>query len=146
MASAGMALCAGGLFALAFLGPRTPYWHVVIVLCVLGVGFGLFASPIIHTIMGSVERRYVGVAAATSATMRELGKSISMGIATLLLAVMVGRHEIGPADHAHLLSSIRLAFVIFASLCVAGFGASLIGAGRQEPDAPVAQRHSSTAS
>ncbi len=131
VASAGMALCAGGLFALVFLGQRTPYWHIITVLCVLGLGFGLFASPIIHTVMRSVDRRYVGVAAATSATMRVSGQSLSIGIATLVLAVVVGRHEIGITDHAHLLSSIRITFLIFASLCLVGLVASLVGPGRR---------------
>ena len=131
VASTGMALCAVGLFAFAFLGEATPYWHVITVLCVLGLGFGLFSSPIIHTVMGSVDRRYVGVAAATSSTMRVTGQSFSMGIAALVLAVVVGRHEIGAADHAHLLSSIRITFAIFASLCLVGLVASLVGPGRR---------------
>jgi MFS family permease len=139
VASAGMALCAGGLSAFVFLGQKTPYWHVITVLCVLGLGFGLFASPIIHTVMGSVDRRYVGVAAATSATMRVSGQSLSMGIATLVLAVVVGRHEIGIADYPHLLSSIRITFLIFASLCLVGLVASLVGPGRQRPTAETAQ-------
>ncbi len=37
------------------------------------------------------------MAAATSATMRVAGQSFSLGIAALVLAVIVGRHEIGPS-------------------------------------------------
>lgn len=133
VASTGMALCAAGLFAFIFLTETTPYWYVITVLCVLGLGFGLFSSPIIHAVMGSVDRRYVGVAAATSSTMRVSGQSFSMGIAALVLAVVVGRHEIGPSDHAHLLSSIRITFLIFAVLCVVGVVASLVGPGRRRP-------------
>jgi len=131
VASTGMALCAVGLFAFTFLTETTPYWYVIVVLCVLGLGFGLFSSPIIHTVMGSVDRRYVGVAAATSSTMRVTGQSFSLGIAALVLAVVVGRHEIGPADHVHLLSSVRITFLIFAVLCVIGVLASLVGPGRR---------------
>lgn len=131
VASTGMALCAVGLFAFTFLTETTPYWYVIVVLCVLGLGFGLFSSPIIHTVMGSVGRRYVGVAAATSSTMRVTGQSFSLGIAALVLAVVVGRHEIGPADHVHLLSSVRITFLIFAVLCVIGVLASLVGPGRR---------------
>ena len=138
VASAGMALCAGGLFAFAFLREATPYWQIIIILCVLGLGFGLFASPIIHTIMGSVERRHVGVAAATSATMRVSGQSISQGIATLVLAVIVGRHEITSADFVNLLTSIHVLFLIFGSLCVAGLVASLVGPAHHHAGAPQA--------
>ncbi len=133
VASTGMALCAVGLFAFALLGETTPYWYLIIVLCVLGLGFGLFSSPIIYTIMESVEQRYVGVAAATSATMRVAGQSFSLGIAALVLAVIVGRHEIGPSDHVHLLTSVRILFLIFAALCVLGVIASLVGPGRRAP-------------
>lgn len=133
VASTGQALCAAGLFIFAFLGETTPYWSVITVLCVLGLGFGLFASPIIHTVMGSVDRRYVSVAAATSSTMRVSGQSFSLGIAALVLAVVVGRHEIGPSDHVHLLTSIRITFLIFASLCVVGVIAALVGPGRRRP-------------
>lgn len=131
VASTGMALCAVGLFAFTFLKQTTPYWYVISVLCVLGLGFGLFASPIMHTIMGSVERRYVSLAAATSASMRVVGQSFSLGIAALVLAVVVGRHEIGPADHVHLLTSVRTTFLIFAVLCVLGVFTSLVGPGRR---------------
>jgi MFS family permease len=133
VASTGMGLCAAGLCAFAFLRETTPLWYVITVLCVLGLGFGLFASPIIHTIMGSVDRRYVGVAAATSSTMRVAGQSFSMGIAALVLAVVVGRQTIGVSDHVHLLTSIRLLFLIFAVLCVIGVVASLVGPGRRGP-------------
>jgi MFS family permease len=131
VASTGMALCAVGLFALSFLKETTPYWYLITVLSVLGLGFGLFSSPIIHTVMGSVDRRYVSVAAATSSTMRVSGQSFSMGIAALVLAVVVGRHEIGIADHVHLLTSIRILFLFFAPLCVLGVVASLVGPGRR---------------
>ena len=130
IASAGMALCVVGLLAFSFLQEATPYGYVIAVLCVLGLGFGLFASPIIHTVMGSVDRRYVSVAAATSSTMRLSGQSFSLGIAALVLAVVVGRHEITAADHVHLLTSIRITFLIFTVLCVIGVAASLVGPGR----------------
>ncbi|NLO28880.1 MAG: MFS transporter [Actinobacteria bacterium] len=132
IASTGMGFCAVGLFAFIFLRESTPYWYVIAVLCVLGLGFGLFASPIIHTVMGSIDRRYVGVGAATSSTMRVAGQSFSMGIAALVLAVVVGRHEIGPSDHVHLLRSVQMTFLIFAVLCVIGVFVALVGPGRRK--------------
>jgi hypothetical protein len=59
-----------------------------------------------------------------------------MGIAALVLAVMVGRHAITASDHVHLMSSIRTTFLIFASLCVIGVAASLVGPGRRKPELP----------
>ncbi len=127
VASAGMTVCVLGLFALVFLDEDTPYPYIIAVLALLGVGFAFFATPIIHTIMGSVGRAYTGVASATVGTMRLAGQNISLGLATLVLAVVVGPHEIGPADYPQMLTSVRITFAIFTVLCVAGVAALLVG-------------------
>ena len=127
VASAGMAVCALGLGAFIFVGVATPYWYIVTTLCVLGLGFGFFATPIVYAIMGSVDRSYTGVASATIATMRLTGQSISIGLATLVLAVVVGPHEITDQDLPNVLTSIRITFAIFTVLCILGIAASLVG-------------------
>jgi hypothetical protein len=127
-----MATCTLGLFALVFLGEETPYWYIIPVLCVLGLGFAFFASPITHTVMGSVDKRYLGVASATLGTMRLAGQNISLGIATLVLALVVGKGVIEAADHTDLLASVRICFAIFTVLCALGVGASLVGPRQNE--------------
>jgi MFS family permease len=134
VAAAGMALCVLGLIAFAFLEKDTPYWYIILALCALGIGFGLFASPIAHIIMGSVEKRHVGTASATLATMRVAGQGFSMGMAGLVLALVVGRHEIEPSDYPKLLTSVRTTFAIFAALCVLGLIAVLVGSRQQQSD------------
>lgn len=136
VASTGMALCVVGLLMFVFLGNTTPYWYIITALCVMGVGFALFASPMTHVIMGSVERQYVGVASAIVATMRTTGQNFSMGIATLVLALVVGRHEIGPADYPNFLTSARITFAICAVLCVLGVFASLVKPRKDQPTGP----------
>ncbi len=126
VASAGMAVCVLGLAAFVFLGDRSPYWYIIPTLCVLGLGFGFFATPIVHTIMGSVERRHTGIASATIGTMRLTGQSISIGLATLVLAVVLGPMPVGN-DLAGLLTSIRITFAIFTVLSLIGIAASLVG-------------------
>jgi EmrB/QacA subfamily drug resistance transporter len=127
VASAGMAVCVLGLGAFVFLSEETAYWYIITTLCVLGLGFAFFATPIIHAIMGSVDRRYTGVASATIGTMRLTGQNISMGLATLVLAVVVGSHPIEPADYSNVLTSVRITFAIFTVLCIIGVAASLVG-------------------
>jgi EmrB/QacA subfamily drug resistance transporter len=127
VASAGMAVCIGGLAAFIFLGPDSSYAYIIAVLCSLGLGFAFFATPIIHAIMGSIERHQAGVASATIATMRMTGQSISQGLATLVLALVVGAHAIMPADYPHFLTSVRITFAIFTGLCVLGAAASYVG-------------------
>jgi len=125
IASLGMALTAIGLFLLVFITPSTPLWAILLCLLILGVGFGLFSSPNMNAIMGSVERRFYGVASGTLGTVRLVGQMLSMGIATLLFALYIGRVEITPEQYSLFLISAKTAFAVFAGLCVVGIFASL---------------------
>jgi len=125
LASLGMMLTATGLFLLVFLSPATPLWAIVADLILLGFGYALFSSPNMNAIMGSVERKSYGVASGTLATMRLIGQMLSMGIATLLFALFLGRVEITPELYPLFSTSARAAFAVFAALCVIGVFASL---------------------
>ena len=125
VASIGMGLTVVGLVSFAFLGNVTPFGLVVAGQVLLGAGFGLFSSPNMSAIMGCVERRCYGIAAGTVATMRMVGQMFSMGIAMLLIALFVGRVQITPNQHAGLLPAMKVAFVVFAGLCLGGVFASL---------------------
>ena len=125
VASTGMGMTATALALFAFLGPATPIPLIALNLVLLGVGFSLFSSPNTNAVMGSVDRRAYGVASATLGTMRLTGNLLSMTTATLVLAIFVGRQQITPALHAAFLQGVRVAFAIFAVLCVFGTFASL---------------------
>jgi EmrB/QacA subfamily drug resistance transporter len=125
VASTGMAITAAGLASLILLNPTTPVWAIVIRLILLGFGFALFSSPNMSAIMGSVERRYYGVASGTLGTMRLVGQMLSMGIAMLLFSLYLGRVEITPQYHPQFVASAKTAFAIFAALCTGGIFASL---------------------
>jgi EmrB/QacA subfamily drug resistance transporter len=125
VASAGMALTAAALFFLIFLGAGTSTPVLVLNLMLLGLGFALFSSPNTNAVMSSVEPRCYGVASATLATMRMTGQMLSMGIAMLVFAVQVGDVRITAERHGAFLTSIRIAFIIFSILSVAGVFASL---------------------
>lgn len=125
VASAGMALTTIGLTLLIFLGDGTPYWYIVLSLISLGFGFALFSSPNTNAVMGAVERRWYGVASATVGTMRTIGMMLSLGIATLIFALQIGRVQITPEYYGAFLASVRIAFSIFAAACFGGIFASL---------------------
>jgi MFS family permease len=133
VAATGQGLCVLGLFSFVFLGETTSYWFIIPALGVLGIGFGLFASPVAHMVMGSVDRREVGTASATLATMRVSGQGVSMGISGLVIALIVGRSDnLQPADYPNLLTSVRISFGIFAVLCALGLVAVLLGRKRDD--------------
>ena len=125
IASTGMALTAAGLLALCFLGPRTPLAAVVAILAWLGLGFALFSSPNTNAIMTAIPRRYYGIASGAVATMRLLGQMLSMAVATVAFALVIGRTAISPANADRFLTSARACFVIFTVLCAVGVGFSL---------------------
>jgi hypothetical protein len=105
---------------LALVNHHTTMLFVVISLMVLGFGLALFSSPNMNAIMSSVPKKYYGIASGSVGTMRVLGHMLSMGIATLVIALMIGRARITPDLYPALVSSVRIAFVIFACLCTAG--------------------------
>ena len=125
LASIGMGLTAIGLIPLIFLDRNTAIEFVLISLIILGFGFALFSSPNTNAVMSSVNKRAYGVASATLATMRQIGMTLSMGIAMLIFAICIGRVEITPEYYPSFLISIKIAFIIFAALCSGGIFASL---------------------
>jgi MFS family permease len=120
LASAGMSITALGLAAFAMLDAATSVGLIVVNLIWLGVGFGLFSSPNMSAIMGSVERRHFGVAAGAASTMRLLGQMLSMAVAATVLAIFIGRQAIVPDNYALFLKSTQTVFGIFSALCLVG--------------------------
>jgi len=120
IATSGMALVTAGLFTFTFISSDTQIINIIIGLAVLGLGFGLFSSPNTNVIMGSVERKFYGVASATVSTMRLIGQTMSIGIATLVFSLLLGRVQITPDQYSALLGSIHICFVVFTALCLVG--------------------------
>ena len=133
VASFGMGLCTLALLLFSFLQAGTAYWYLVLALCLLGAGYGIFSPPNQIAIMGSVDRKHVGFASANMSTMRMIGMAISIAAATLVISSIVGRHDIEPADYPHLLSAIRVTFAVLTVLSVLSVVASLVR-GKAQPD------------
>ena len=125
VASAGMALTAAALPAFAFLNEGTPIMLLVGELVLLGVGLALFSSPNTNAVMGSVARRYFGVAASAIGTMRLVGQTVSMAVVTLVMTRFLGSLELNAAPRELLLGSTRMSFLFFSLLCFLGIFASL---------------------
>jgi MFS family permease len=133
LASAGMGIIASGLGMLSFLNEEASLGYLLVILAVVGFGFGLFSSPNTNAIMGSVERKFLGVASATVGTMRLTGQMMSMGIAALILQLFLGNSSISPENSSQFLDSMKITFIIFLILCILGLFASL-ARGRSDQD------------
>ena len=133
LSSIGMALTALGLFLFIFLDETTPLWYIIVVLVILGIGFGIFSSPNINAIMSAVDKRYYGVASGINSTMRLLGQMLSMGIAMMIFAIVIGQVEITPANYPQFTQSLHWAFVLFTAMCVVGIYFSLARGKNERP-------------
>lgn len=125
IASAGMGFTAAGLVLLCLVNETTPVYFIVVLFLLLGIGFGLFSSPNSNAIMSSVEKKHYGTASGVVGTMRMVGQMMSMGIATMLVAVFIGKQTINPSTIPGLLSAMKTGFIIFSVLSVSGIFASL---------------------
>jgi len=133
LASSGMSVIVVGLIMLSFLKPDSPITYLVVILAIVGFGFGMFSSPNTNAIMGSVGRKYLGVASATVGTMRLTGQMMSMGIATLILQIFVGNEPISDRYAPDFMISMKTTFIAFAVLCILGVYASMArGRAKQE--------------
>jgi len=125
IASVGMGLTATGLILLCFVTAATPLILIVLLMILMGIGFGLFSSPNSNAIMSSVEKRHLGVASGVVGTMRMAGQMMSMGIAMMLISLYIGKEKINPETYPGLISAMHTGFVIFSILSVFGIFASL---------------------
>jgi MFS family permease len=125
ISSAGMSLTVIGLCGLIFIASDTPLYYIVSCLATLGIGFALFSSPNVNAVMSSVEKNFYGIASATMATMRMVGQMLSMGIAMLVFAWIIGNRMITHENSMLLIISAKIIFGILAVTCLGGIFASL---------------------
>ncbi len=110
-----------GLSLLTFLKADTPLYIIILSLVFGGIGFGFFSSPNANSIMSSVPRKDYGVASALVGTMRTVGQTISLGLWTLLSAVIISDVDTQSPNYEPLfLKSAQIAFIIFVVIAVLG--------------------------
>jgi MFS family permease len=127
LASLGMGISAAGLLMLSFVSKDTNYSYIIISLLVLGFGFGMFSSPNTNSIMSSVEKRFLGLASATVATMRTTGMMFSMAVAALSVHVFLGDAKINDGNMHSFMLSMKAVIIAFTFLCIIGVFTSLVG-------------------
>jgi MFS family permease len=141
LATLGMGLGTVGNVALAFLiTATTPIVQIEIILVVLGLGVGLFSSPNISSVMGSVPPQRRGVASAVRATVFNTGSVVSIGLVAYIITTVIpyrvvsgiisgGYTTLTPADSMGFVTGIGRAFIVTAIITLVGmFASSLRGA------------------
>ena len=120
IATIGMIIVTVGLILLVPLDKDTSIVIVLVSLALQGIGYGLFASPNINTIMSSVPPKDTPMASSAVATMRILGQTLSTGILTVIFAIMMGNVIIQPSNYPQLISCSQITLLIItiiSALC-----------------------------
>ena len=89
LATAGAAICAAALAAMAFLPAEASTFTVAWRLSLFGLGTGIFQSPNNSAVMGSAPRPHLGVASGILATARNTGMALGIAAAGLILYSLV---------------------------------------------------------
>lgn len=125
VASIGMTMTTIGLSFFIFLEEGTAIPYIITALLILGFGFALFSSPNTNAVMSSVEKKYYGVTSGILGAARTVGQTLSMGIASSVVAVYIGNAQISSGNVPSLLMAVRVTFTILTILCFAGIFASV---------------------
>ncbi|WP_419175406.1 MFS transporter [Desulfosediminicola sp.] len=125
VATIGMTICAVGLFGTLLMNETTHFATIVVIMSLLGVGFGIFASPNLKVVMGCVGPRHYGTAASISGTMRTGGILAGTVINTSVIALFMGDAPITGDNYLVYLKSMHVCMTTFAVMSVVGIGLSL---------------------
>jgi EmrB/QacA subfamily drug resistance transporter len=126
LTSAGLAIITLSFFAMATFTEATQYPEIALVLVAFGIGNGMFTSPNLSAIMGSVPANRTGIASGFRNTMFNAGSTVSFGFVLLLLTFGIPYNNlssllqnIGPAT---LLALARSDFFTGYRITVLGLG------------------------
>jgi len=140
LATLGMAVATVGYVAFAFvLSATTSLVEIVIMLVIVGLGWGLFASPNIRSIMESVPPQRRGIASGVRATVMNTGNVISIGLVAYIITTVIpypvvsgiltgGYTALTSAESTGFVAGIQRAFIVTAIMTLAAtFSSSLRG-------------------
>jgi MFS family permease len=117
-----MALISIGVGMVIFVGvePNIPY--IVMLLAILGIGYGMFAAPNTNAVMSALPPRNRGEASGMIALVRQVGMMSSMGIAMCSISVIMGSIDnlSDPATWESFVRVIEIAFSIYLAMCIVG--------------------------
>lgn len=127
LAALGMGFVSVALLMLIFLDKSTSIEYIIVTMFLQGIGYGLFSSPNTNAIMGSVERKFASSASAIVSTMRVVGQTLSAGLFTMILALVMGAVPIIPEYYSLLTESCQFMAIVSTVLCIIAVFTSLVG-------------------
>jgi MFS family permease len=126
VASVGVAsVVASSLFGMR-LSAAPGLGEVAAVLVAQGIGFGLFSSPNLALIMGSMARERSGMASALAAQSRGIGMFAGMALVGVLVALHFGTAPVAAAP-ARFVTTLRTAYAVLVATSGLALVAALVG-------------------
>jgi EmrB/QacA subfamily drug resistance transporter len=96
LSTIGLAVSSVGFFTLSAVTSSTDYTTFALILALLGAGNGMFVSPNISSIMGSVPPNRRGIASGFRTTTFNIGLTASSGVAVLLMTAVIPFSVLSP--------------------------------------------------
>ncbi len=124
VALVGAAIIALGSAAYAFLGLTSPLWVFIAITVLLGIGSGIFQSPIGDIVMSVVPQPQLGIAGSFNALARNLGMVAGTSVTTTILfsrmSAVAGRRIVTfpPAHPLWFISGMHLAMGVATGLAL----------------------------
>jgi EmrB/QacA subfamily drug resistance transporter len=111
----GLLVSAAGFILLAGIGPSVTEFRMLIPLVLIGGGMGIFASPNRSSIMNSVPITERGFASGISATFVNVGNTMSIGIAFLIMELSTPKAVLDAIFSGQPISSAGFSASMFVS-------------------------------
>ena len=138
LSCAGLGLEALGLYVISYLDVEAGYLLVAIALGIVGLGLGVFQTPNMSFVMGSIPANQQGVAGSMTQMMRTLGIVLGVTGASMLFdarrLVYTGQavlDQLGPLQG--FMPAFQDVFLVSACLCGLAFGLSTFRGMRERP-------------
>ena len=125
MSALGIALCGTGIGLAVCIDLNSPLYLLIAVQLLMGMGFGLFATPNTTLILSSVDERYLGQAAAVIGTMRTGGMLASMIVVTTSLGFFMGHAAVSASNAPAFMASMQSSMIFFCVFNVLSIGCAL---------------------
>lgn len=120
LSALGMSLCAASLFIFSGLTQDTSTAKIIFTLALSGAGLALFSAPNTNAVMSCVKKEDYGVASSILSTMRSMGHTSAMALATAIIGLYMGTESMTSAQPDSIMTTVHVIFSLFAALCILG--------------------------
>lgn len=115
-----------GIYSMSFLTINSSYLGIILTMCLLGSGYGMFQSPNSAAVMSCVPSDKLGIAGSMNSLTRNLGMTFGISVSTTifysLIKLKIGHTIIGTvtANSYTFVYAMRFVYIIGAIIAIPG--------------------------